>query len=369
MLTIGVDAHKRVHAAVAVDGLGRDIDQWRGPNTPAGTQALATWATALRADGCAERQWGIEGAWQYGRGLAQQLVAAGEAVVDVNPRLTAGERRGSRERDKSDRLDARSVARVVARDGAQLPVVPAEDGSSVLAIWTQERAQLQHDATRLRNELHQQLTQLDPAYPTTLGDLTTPAVVAELVATTVADAADVLGQARAATVRRLAQRLQQVLAHLHEVTNLLEAVGREYLGDMDAIYGIGPLTAAELAGHLGPGRRFATDAQLACYAGAAPLEASSGEVVRHRLNRGGNRQLNAILERIALTQSRGYADAQTYLARRRGEGKTSREARRALKRYLCRPILHAWHQTPRLTFGDLAPFVAPPVVPTDGDPD
>lgn len=356
MLTIGVDAHKRVHVAVAIDAVGREQAHWRGDNTPAGWQDLAAWATGLGA----ERQWGIEGAWHDGRGLAQTLVAAGEGVVDVNPRLTAGERRGGRERGKTDRLDARSVARVVNRDATDLPVVPAEDGTSVLALWSQERDQLQREATRLRNEAHQVLAQLDPTYQTTLDDLTTASAVAALVTYTVTDPDAVLAQARAAAVRRLGARLQLVQAQLVEVTTTLEAVGRQSLQPLDDLYGIGPLTASTLAGQLGPGKRFPTDACLANYAGAAPLEASSGEVVRHRLNRGGNRQLNAILERIALTQGRGDPDARTYLARRQAEGKTTREARRALKRFICRAIWHAWQECPIPTLDELAPFVLPP---------
>lgn len=360
MLTIGVDAHKQMHAAVAVDGLGREQGRWRGPNTPAGWQDLATWSQTLSAEPHGERQWGIEGAWHYGRGLAQYLVAAGDRVVEVNPRLTAGERRGGRERGKNDRLDARSVARVVARDASTLPDVPAEDGSTVLALWTQERAQLLREATRLRNEAHQMLTLLDPHYPTTLGKLTSATAVDALVSYPVADPDDVLAQVRVATIRRLGLRLRLVCEQLAILTDQLVAVGERHLGALDDIAGIGPLTASELAGHLGPGLRFATDAKLASYAGAAPLEASSGEIVRHRYNPGGNRQLNAILERIALTQGRSNPTARAYLARRRQEGKTNREARRALKRFLCRPILRAWQQCPRLTVKDLAPFVVPP---------
>jgi transposase len=355
MLAIGVDAHKRVHAAVAVDAMGRQVATWRGANTPAGWQDLADWGQALGR----ERQWGIEGAWQYGRGLAQHLVAAGEGVVDVNPRLTAGERRAGRERGKSDRLDARSVARVVSRDASALPVVPAEDGTSVLALWSQERTQLGREATRLRNAAHQLLALLDPGYQATLGDLTTATAVQALVDYTVAERDDVLAQARAATVRRLGVRLALVREQLALLTRQLEAVGTQYLGPLDDIYSVGPLTASELAGQLGPGQRFDSDARLANHAGAAPLEASSGEVVRHRLNRGGNRQLNAILERIALTQGRGDPSGRAYLARRRAEGKTDREARRALKRFLCRPILRAWQACTLPTLADLAPFVLP----------
>jgi transposase len=100
--------------------------------------------------------------------------------------------------------------------------------------------------------------------------------------------------------------------------------------------GVGLLAAGALAGILGPGHRFATDAQLAAYAGVAPLEASSAGRVRHRLNRGGHRRLNAILHRIAITQARRAPAAQAYLARRTADGKTRREALRALKRYLVR---------------------------------
>jgi len=108
--------------------------------------------------------------------------------------------------------------------------------------------------------------------------------------------------------------------------------------------GVNALTAGMLAAILGPGRRFPTDADLALFAGVAPLEVSSAGRVRHRLNRGGNRRLNAILYRIALTQARVWPDAQAYVARRMGEGKTKREALRALKRYLVRAIFHLWQE-------------------------
>ena len=111
---------------------------------------------------------------------------------------------------------------------------------------------------------------------------------------------------------------------------------------LTAICGVDLLPAGALAGLLGPGQRFTSDAQLAAYAGVAPLEASSAERVRHRLNRGGNRHLNAILYRIALTQARCSPSARAYLARRISEGKTKREALRALKRFIARAIWRRW---------------------------
>jgi len=118
---------------------------------------------------------------------------------------------------------------------------------------------------------------------------------------------------------------------------------------LTTICGVALLSAAALAGILGPGRRFAADAQLDAYAGAAPLEASSAGRTRHRRNRGGNRQLNAILYRIAVTQARGSPQARAYLARRSAEGTTRREAVRALKRFLARAVWRTWeecHGTP-----------------------
>jgi len=144
-------------------------------------------------------------------------------------------------------------------------------------------------------------------------------------------------------VRRLAQRLQLLVTQARELAAQIRDQAARY-ASLTAICGVDLLTAAALAGILGPGRRFASDAQLAAYAGVAPLEASSAERVRHRLNRGGNRQLNAILHRIAVTQARCSPAARAYLARRVSEGKTKREARRALKRFIARAIWRRWQE-------------------------
>src|SRR5438105_650299 len=128
MLSIGVDAHKRLHVAVALDEAGRIVDRWRGPNSPDGWDAVYRWAADL--DG--PRQWGIEGAWNYGRGLAQCLVAGGEVVFEINPRWTAAGRRQARNRSKSDPLDAQVIAMLVWREAADLPRVGAEDQTVLL---------------------------------------------------------------------------------------------------------------------------------------------------------------------------------------------------------------------------------------------
>jgi transposase len=153
-----------------------------------------------------------------------------------------------------------------------------------------------------------------------------------------------LQQQRAGMLRRLAQRLQLLLERARALATQIRTLAAARFAPLATICGIDLLTAGALVGLLGPGKRCTSDAQLAAYAGVAPLEASSAERVRHRLNRGGNRQRNAILYRIALTQARCFPAAQAYLARRVREGKTRREARRARERFLARAIWRRWQE-------------------------
>jgi transposase len=339
MITIGVDAHKRVHVALAVDEAGCEIGRWQGPNSPVGWHGLAEWALGLDSG----RRWGIEGAWGYGRGLAQQLVTAGEAVFEVNARWTALGRRSARRLGKTDRLDALAIALLVRQEASTLPPVFPEDHTALLDLLCTEREGALAEATRLRNQIHALLLQLDPEYQACLPSLKSQAGLAVLE-TYAAPGDSPLQQARAATVRRLAQRLRLALTQAEELANRIGDSAAADFSPLTRLCGVSLLTAGTLAGILGPGHRFATDAQLAAYAGVAPLEASSAGHVRHRLNRGGNRRLNAILYRIALTQARHSVEARAYLDRRVAEGKTRREAIRALKRFIIRAIWRLWQE-------------------------
>jgi transposase len=339
MVTIGVDAHKHVHQALALDDAGTILGTWRGANTPDGWQHLHSWAASLPTP----QQWGIEGAWQYGRGLAQFLVVQGETVFEVNARWTAERRRRARKPGKSDRLDAHAVAKFVREEAATLPRVAAEDETAVLDLLVTEREAALAEATRLRNQIHHLLLQVDPEYRSHLPSLTSTSGV-RAVATYVCASANVLLQQRVAAIRRLGQRLQLALEQATALEQEICDVAAVHYAPLTRLTGVQLLTAGALAGILGPGHRFTSEAQLAAYAGVAPLEASSAGLVRHRLNRGGNRRLNAILYRIALTQARSSPEAQAYLARRRAEGKTWREAIRALKRYLVRAIWRLWQE-------------------------
>jgi transposase len=166
-----------------------------------------------------------------------------------------------------------------------------------------------------------------------------------------------LDQERAAAVRRLAQRLRLAVDQAAELARQIGARVQTGFVALTRLCGVSLLTAGALAGILGPGRRFRTEAQLAAYAGVAPLEASSAGRVRHRLNRGGNRRLNALLYRIAITQATRSAQARDYLARREAGGKSRREALRALKRHLVRAVWRLWQEC-------LPVPLAPPAPPT-----
>jgi transposase len=319
MVTIGVDAHKHIHQALALDETGTILGTWRGINAPEGWQQLRTWAATLPTP----QQWGIEGAWQYGRGLAQFLVGHGQTVFEVNARWTAERRRRARKPGKSDRLDAHAVAKFVRDEATTWPRVAAEDETAVLDLLVTEREAALAEATRRRNQIHHLLLQVDPEYRRHLPQLTSPAGV-HAAATYVCASTNILLQQRVAAIRRLAQRLQLALEQAAALEQEICEVAATHYLPLTRVTGVQLLTAGALAGILGPGHRFTSEAQLAAYAGVAPLEASSAGLVRHRLNRGGNRRLNAILYRIALTQARSSPDAQAYLARRQAEGKTWR---------------------------------------------
>jgi transposase len=336
VISVGIDAHKRLHVAVALDEQGRELGHWRGPNSRTGWKSFVRWI-----DGQAlERRIGLEGAWGNGRGLAQHLVERGEAVVEINPRWTALGRRSARRPDKSDLLDAHAIALWVHREGERLPTIAADDASAVLDVLTSERESALAETVRLRNQLHALLGQLDPEYESVIGNLRTKAAITQL--RRYRGGSRVLDQARAASVRRLAVRLALALRQADELGQQIRELAADRFAPLTEITGVNLLTAGTLAGILGPGRRFPTNAALAAYAGAAPIEASSSGRTRHRLNRGGNRRLNAILYRILLTQAHYSPEARAYIQRRVEQGKTRREARRALKRYIVRAIWRAW---------------------------
>jgi transposase len=249
MITIGVDAHKRVHVALALDDAGRELAYWRGPNSVTGWEQLFEWAQAWQA----ELQWGIEGAWGYGRGLAQFLVAASQRVYEVNPRWTALGRKRARKSDKTDRLDARAIAQMVRQEEEGLPAIQQEDQTTLLDLMTTERERALAEATRLRNQIHALLLHLDPQYPIVLKDLKSKKSLSILENYPLPDR-NLVQQERALLVRRLAQRLRLALDQAAELARRIRKQAAQQALPLTRLCGVNLLTAGALAGILGPGQ-------------------------------------------------------------------------------------------------------------------
>lgn len=336
MIWIGVDAHKRLHEAVALGPEGR-VGHKTVPNTPGGWASLREWAEAWR-----ERVWAIEGSGALGRGLAQFLAERGERVHEVSPKWTAQRRRTMRRPGKSDRLDAHAVAALLREEADTLPIVlPEESEAASLELWSRLREDVVVDMTRLRNRLHALLLLCDPGYGRHLPKLTSQAGIRACQEYT-APGPGALARAREQAVRQLAAQLALLGRQERELRTSIERAVAARFSALTAIEGVGPLLAAALIAELGAPRPGFGVPQLAALAGVAPLEASSAGGVRHRLNRLGNRRLNSLLYHIAIVQARCYAPARAYLARRQQEGRTPREARRALKRQLVRRVWRQW---------------------------
>ncbi len=201
-------------------------------------------------------------------------MAAGELVHEVNARWTAKERRHARNRSKTDRRDAQAIALYVWREGQTLPPVASDDDSAVLEVLVSQRDAAVAEATRLRNQAHQLLLQGDPSYREHVPALTTEEGIAALE-TYQAPGASALAQTRAAMIQMLGQRLRLAGAQAEELKTQIEARARAGFPPLIQLKGITALRAGILAAILGPGRRFRSDADLALYAGVAPLEVSS----------------------------------------------------------------------------------------------
>lgn len=337
MLTIGVDPHKRLLVACAVNEAAQPLDRWAGDNNRAGWEAFLSWSAGLAQP----VQVAIEGTGSYGAGLAKCLAARGFTVYEINPRWTAHGRRSARRRDKSDDDDALSIARVALREDPALPLVrpPADGPDELLAVLVAIREELLADATRIVNRIHAYLPLLEPDYKRLLPDLSSKDGLAALLAYQPLTSSRVEVSYLEA-VHRFARLLTAIRQDLAALTAEIESLARAHYPELIAINGLGPLSAGQVVGFVGQ-RTFRSEAHFAAYTGASPIEASSAGKTRHRLSRFGNRKLNAVVHRAAMTQCRSYEPAKAYMRRRQQDGLTYREALRCLKRFLARRIYQA----------------------------
>ena len=321
---IGVDPHKASLAVAAVEeATGELLERASFPQDRAGLSALERWAKQFP-----ERRWAMENARGLGRHLAGRLAATGEAVVDVPPKLSAKVRvLSSGNARKNDGLDALATALAASRN-ERLAAMDPEADSEVLRLLSERREDLVAERTRALNRLHGLLRDLLPG-----------GVAGKLSADRAARilrgmrsqgcASDRLRRRLASEILRDVRTLDRKIADLNRrIEAEVEASGTT----LTQIFGVGPILAARILGTVGDVGRFPTKAHFASYAGTAPVEASSGVVVRHRLSLAGNRKLNYALHMVATSQARSNAPGGAYYRKKLAEGKSHKEALRCLKR-------------------------------------
>jgi transposase len=326
MIAVGVDTHKHWHVAVALDALGELLGEIVIAATAAGYGELVAWLSGL--DG--EVVVGIEGAGSYGAGLCQHLRDAGVAVVEVER-----PRRRDRRAGKSDQIDALLAARrVLAGDGLSTP--RAAGSRAALSVLLVAYRSCVDERTRLLNQL-QRL------------HVTAPAALRERIGQgNGARLADRLARMRdRPDAGRHEQTMLTVLRDLARRARHLDAQASHYRGEITALVrdlnptlmdepGVGPISAAKLL--VCDPARFRNEAAFARCNGTAPIPASSGQTIRHRLSRGGDRQANNAIHTIAMNRAVNHPESRAYLERRIRQGKTHRDAMRALKRQISRRI-------------------------------
>ena len=340
VFVIGVDTHRDTHAYAGVErATGVIVDQFQSPADGAGYRDALR---RVRRAGGGGRVWAVEGTGSYGAGLTDHLHAAGERVVEVDH----PHRRDPDARGKSDELDAIRAARMVI--GRDRHTQPRErrgprEALRVLMIARGGAVHTRSDAIRHLKSL---LVGLPDATRQKLRGLGADRLVVECAKLRPPRndrySASVIASVRA-IARRCLAATDEARQHERDIASWVRATCPQLLDE----YGVGPISAAQLLVSWSHHGRIATDARFARLAGVAPIPASSGNTTRHRLDRGGDRQLNNAIHTVALARAKGDPETKAYITRRQSEGKTNREAIRALKRHVTRRLYRTLETTSR----------------------
>jgi transposase len=323
-VVIGMDPHKR---SVTIEVMGADETVFasrRFDTDVAGFKAMCEFVKQWP-----DRVWAIEGCNGIGRHVAMRLLADGQSVVDVPPKLSARARVFSTGQGrKTDATDAHSVALVGTRMSGLRPVV-ADDQLTVLRMLADRRRSLGEEHTRKVSQLHALLLELLPGgAKKDLSAAQARALLAKV------RPGDLVGKTRRRLAAELVSDLEQIYARKKAADKELKALGAATGTGLLDLHGIGPSGAARLLVEVGDVSRFPDRNHFASWTGAAPIDASSGDHVRHRLSRGGNRQINRVLHTMATVQLRNATEGRAYFDRKKSDGKSSNEAMRCLKRRL-----------------------------------
>jgi len=326
-VTGGVDTHKHIHVAATIDGLGRLIDTASFPATKVGYCELLGW---MQAAGDVDMV-GVEGTGSWGAGLTRHLTAAGMNVVEIS----RPDRRKRRLKGKSDTIDAVLAARAAAAGDHHGTPKTGCGPVEAIRVTLNARQSAVKAKTATSNQIKAVIDTAQDQVRDQFRGLTGAALANQIVATTTKP-----GDPDAATIAAL-QTLARRWRYLHNETVQLKTVLNQIVEQtaptLCSAYCVGPISAARLLIAAGDNpHRLHSEAAFAALCGATPVPASSGQTVRFRLNRGGNRQANAALYTIAMSRLRHEPRTQAYMKRRTSEGKTKRETIRCLKRAIAR---------------------------------
>ncbi|MGH3286374.1 MAG: IS110 family transposase [Streptosporangiaceae bacterium] len=329
-VTGGVDTHKDIHVAAALGEHGALLATASFPAASAGYGELLRWMSGSGPPG----RVGIEGTGSYGAGLARHVTAAGVRVVEVD----RSDRQDRRRQGKSDPLDAVSAARA-AQSGRARGAPKGRDGSveAIRALMVAKRS-ARSERTQTINQARSLVLTGPDDLRTRFAHHTVPALVADTAALRPRPG-DVVGYATRIALRELGRRAEFLDGQLHRLDDLIAPLVTEHAPGLLALYGIGPDTAALLLIAAGDHpERLRSEAAWAHLCAAAPIPASSGKTVRHRLNPGGDRSANNALWRIVITRMSSHPPTRAYVDRRTAEGLSKKEIIRCLKRYVAREV-------------------------------
>jgi transposase len=337
---IGIDTHRDSHEVEIADPAGKPIETLRIGNDSAGfaqlLAAIAKVAPGPRVAVC------IEGSRSYGIGLARTLTAAGLLVIECE-QPSRKQRRG---KGKSDPIDAHLAVQAALRlDTGRLAVPRADGDREALRILLVARQEITVTRTAQTNRLRALLLAGDDTDRRAARAALTQAAVTGLAGRELPAHAGREQAIRQAEIHRLALALGQARRQLKDNRAQLQAIVKDIAPGLTSRYGIGPVSAAQAIVSFSHPGRCRSEAAFAALSGTSPIPASSGRTVRHRLNRGGDRALNRAIHAIALTRIRSCPRTRAYIARRTAEGKTAREIRRCLKRYIARELYRQLNQS------------------------
>ena len=334
-VAIGVDTHKRTHLAVALDRLGRQVGRCEIEATSAGYLELVRFAQSF-----GEPAFAVEGAGSYGAGLVRLLRARGLLVYEVER-----PRRSERRRGKNDLIDAARAARRLLSGHGLAAVRGGGQAREDLRLLLIERRSAARAEVAARNQLQALLVTAPCDLRERLNRLAREALLRRCLRLRARHESE---RVLVSVLRRLADRIQTLTREQgeleREIAQIVSALAPELLAEC----GVGPICAAQLIVSSGDATRMRSESSFAALAGTSPVEASSGPIRRHRLNRGGDRQLNWALHMITRSRIRFHPETRAYYERLLASGKSTREAVRCVKRTLARHFYRQLLTNPRL---------------------